>query len=145
VLAKPATPYVENLRDSKDAVRRLGLIRVRDAMTPADDAHLIPAFGLGLVTTEIALVAYAHMILVRSIVVGLRGVPPAKREAALGLGMSTWQSLYCVELPQALPVVIGGLASPRSPHSQSPPSPAKSTPAAAAPSSPALTTTTPTT
>jgi ABC-type phosphate/phosphonate transport system permease subunit len=72
-------------------------------------ALLIPAFGLGLVTTEIALIAYAQMILVRSIVVGLRGVPPAMREAALGLGMTTWQSLYRVEFPQALPVVIGGL------------------------------------
>jgi osmoprotectant transport system permease protein len=72
-------------------------------------ALLIPAFGLGLVTTEIALVAYAQMILVRSIVVGLRGVPAAMREAALGLGMTPWQSLYRVELPQALPVVVGGL------------------------------------
>jgi osmoprotectant transport system permease protein len=61
------------------------------------------------VTTEIALVAYAQMILVRSIVVGLRGVPAAMREAALGLGMTPWQSLYRVELPQALPVVVGGL------------------------------------
>jgi osmoprotectant transport system permease protein len=72
-------------------------------------ALLIPAFGLGLVTTETALIAYAQMILVRSIVVGLRGVPPAMREAALGLGMTAWQSLYRVELPQALPVVVGGL------------------------------------
>jgi osmoprotectant transport system permease protein len=72
-------------------------------------ALLIPVFGLGLITTEIALVAYAQLILVRSIVVGLRGVPEAMREAALGLGMTAWQSLYRVELPQALPVVIGGL------------------------------------
>ena len=34
VLARPATPYVENLMDAKDAVRRLALIRVRDAMKP---------------------------------------------------------------------------------------------------------------
>ena len=72
-------------------------------------ALLVPAFGLGLVTTEIALVAYAQMILVRSIVVGLQGVPAGMREAALGLGMTAWQALYRVELPQALPVVIGGL------------------------------------
>ena len=37
VLARPATPYVERLMDSKDAVRRLGLLRVRDAMAPAGD------------------------------------------------------------------------------------------------------------
>jgi osmoprotectant transport system ATP-binding protein len=32
VLAHPATPYVEELLDARDAVRRLGLLRVRDAM-----------------------------------------------------------------------------------------------------------------
>jgi osmoprotectant transport system permease protein len=72
-------------------------------------ARLIPAFGLGLVTTEIALVAYAQMILVRSIVAGLLGVPPALREAARGLGMSARQTLYRVEFPQALPVILGGV------------------------------------
>jgi osmoprotectant transport system permease protein len=72
-------------------------------------ALLIPAFGLGLVTTEIALVAYAQMILVRSIVAGLLGVAPAMREAARGLGMSAWQTLYRVEFPQALPVILGGV------------------------------------
>jgi osmoprotectant transport system ATP-binding protein len=34
VLAKPASPYVEELMDTKDAVRRLQLMRVRDAMAP---------------------------------------------------------------------------------------------------------------
>jgi osmoprotectant transport system ATP-binding protein len=37
MLAKPATPYVERLMDAKDAVRRLQLIRVRDAMIPASN------------------------------------------------------------------------------------------------------------
>jgi osmoprotectant transport system ATP-binding protein len=34
LLAKPATPYVERLLDTHDAVRRLQLIRVREAMSP---------------------------------------------------------------------------------------------------------------
>jgi osmoprotectant transport system ATP-binding protein len=34
LLAKPATPYVERLLDTHDAVRRLQLIRVRDAVSP---------------------------------------------------------------------------------------------------------------
>lgn len=72
-------------------------------------ALLIPVFGLGLGTTEIALVAYAQMILVRSIATGLLGVPAALTEAARGLGMSAWQTLYRVEFPQALPVVLGGV------------------------------------
>ncbi|GAC1300863.1 MAG: hypothetical protein NVSMB19_08140 [Vulcanimicrobiaceae bacterium] len=72
-------------------------------------ALLIPFFGLGLVTTEIALVAYAQMILVRNIVAGLDGVPAAMREAALGLGMTRAQTLWRVEMPMALPVIVGGL------------------------------------
>ncbi|GAC1302888.1 MAG: ABC transporter permease [Vulcanimicrobiaceae bacterium] len=72
-------------------------------------AALIPFFGLGLVTTEIALVAYAQMILVRNIVAGLDGVPPALREAALGLGMTPAQTFWRLDLPLALPVVIGGV------------------------------------
>lgn len=72
-------------------------------------ALLIPVFGLGLVTTEIALVAYAQMILVRNIVTGLESVPAAIREAARGLGMSPAQTLLRVELPLALPVIIGGV------------------------------------
>lgn len=72
-------------------------------------ALLIPAFGLGLVTTEIALVAYAQLILVRSVTVGLQSVPAAMREAALGLGMTPWQAFWRVEVPQALPLILGGL------------------------------------
>ena len=72
-------------------------------------ALLIPLFGLGLVTTVVALVAYAQMILVRAVAVGLDGVPAAMREAALGLGMTPLQAFWRVELPQALPVIVGGI------------------------------------
>jgi len=42
VLAKPQTPYVSELLDSRDVVRRLQLMRVRDAMH-ATDATSAPA------------------------------------------------------------------------------------------------------
>ncbi len=71
--------------------------------------YLVPYFGLGIVTTEIALVAYAQLILVRNVTLGLRGVPSAMREAALGLGMSPAQAFWRVEIPQALPVILGGV------------------------------------
>jgi osmoprotectant transport system permease protein len=71
--------------------------------------YLVPYFGLGLVTTEIALVAYAQMILVRNVTLGISGVPAPMREAALGLGMTPWQTYWRVEIPQALPVIVGGV------------------------------------
>jgi len=71
-------------------------------------ALLIPFFGLGLVTTEIALVAYAQMILVRNIIAGLQSVPEPMREAARGLGMTPAQIFRRVDLPLALPLIVGG-------------------------------------
>ncbi len=72
-------------------------------------AFLVTYFGLGLVTTEIALVAYAQLVLVRNVSLGLLGVPAPIREAALGLGMTPQQSLLRVEFPIARPVIVAGL------------------------------------
>ena len=72
-------------------------------------ALLIPLFGLGFPTALIALVAYAQMILVRNVATGLRNVPASMREAALGLGLSPLQTLWRVEVPQALPAIVGGI------------------------------------
>jgi osmoprotectant transport system permease protein len=72
-------------------------------------ALLVPAFGIGTLTALIALTVYALMILVRNVAAGLRGVPFALIDAARGLGMSPRQTLWRVELPQAFPVMLGGV------------------------------------
>ena len=72
-------------------------------------ALLVPVFGLNFTTALVALVAYAQMILVRNIAVAVEEVPFALRDAARGLGMTPMQTLFRVELPQALPVVLGGV------------------------------------
>jgi osmoprotectant transport system permease protein len=70
---------------------------------------LIPLMGLGFFPAVTALAAYAQVILVRNITVGLLGVDPAVLEAARGMGMSPWQRFWRVELPLALPVALAGL------------------------------------
>jgi osmoprotectant transport system permease protein len=72
-------------------------------------ALLVPLLGLNFLTALVALVAYAQMILVRNIAVALESVPFALRDAARGLGMTPLQSFWRVELPQALPIVVGGV------------------------------------
>jgi osmoprotectant transport system permease protein len=47
--------------------------------------------------------------LVRNVVAGVRGIDPAQRDAAIGMGMSALQRIRRVELPQALPVIVGGV------------------------------------
>jgi osmoprotectant transport system permease protein len=69
---------------------------------------LIPLFGLGTVPAVIALVAYAQLVLVRNVVVGLTGIDPAVIEAARGMGMSGWQRFVRVELPLTLPLLLAG-------------------------------------
>jgi osmoprotectant transport system permease protein len=74
-------------------------------------ALLVPLFGLSLLTAQVALVGYTLFILLSTFVAGLDNVPPDAREAAAGMGYSSWQSLWHVELPLALPAIIAGLAT----------------------------------
>ncbi len=69
----------------------------------------IPAFGLGFRTAEVALVSYTLLILLRNIVAGLDGVPPAVREAAEGMGYEPWRRMLRVDLPLATPAIVAGL------------------------------------
>ena len=72
-------------------------------------ALLVPLLGLGFWTAVVALAAYAQMILIRNAVLGFRSVEPSILEAAAGLGMTGAQRLRRVELPLALPVLVGGV------------------------------------
>ena len=72
-------------------------------------AILVAIFGLGMPTAVVALVAYAQMVLVRNVAEGLRGVSPAALDAADGLGFTRFQRLLRVELPLALPAIVGGI------------------------------------
>jgi osmoprotectant transport system permease protein len=72
-------------------------------------AVLVVVLGVGPRSAIVALVLYAQLALVRGIVGGLRGVDPALVDAARGLGFTPRQSLLRVELPLALPVVLGGV------------------------------------
>ncbi|MDR7341710.1 osmoprotectant transport system permease protein [Pantoea alhagi] len=65
--------------------------------------------GIGLAPALIALVLYALLPLVRSVVAGLQQVPDGVRESACGMGMSRGQIFWQVEIPLALPVLLSGL------------------------------------
>jgi len=70
---------------------------------------LVPFTGLTTTTVEIPLVAYTLVILYPNIVAGLNGAPPEVIEAARGMGLTRRQILTRVELPLAVPAIIGGL------------------------------------
>jgi osmoprotectant transport system permease protein len=70
---------------------------------------LVPITGYSNATLEIPLVAYTLVILFPNFVVGLNAAPPDVLEAARGMGLTRNQTFVRVELPLALPAMIGGL------------------------------------
>jgi osmoprotectant transport system permease protein len=70
---------------------------------------LVPLTGLTLTTVEIALVGYTLVMLFPNIVAGLRSASDDVIEAARGMGLTRSQILVRVELPLAVPAIIGGL------------------------------------
>ncbi|WP_122816177.1 ABC transporter permease [Nocardioides pantholopis] len=69
----------------------------------------LPFTGLSAATVVLGLALYALTVLVRSILDGLSSVPADVRESAVGLGYGPGRLLLRVELPLAVPVLMGGL------------------------------------
>lgn len=70
---------------------------------------LLPFTGLTERTVIIGLVLYSLTILIRAVLAGLDGVPEEVRDAGRGMGYSPNGLLWRVEMPLALPVLMGGL------------------------------------
>jgi osmoprotectant transport system substrate-binding protein/osmoprotectant transport system permease protein len=56
-----------------------------------------------------ALVVYSLLPIIKNTILGLKGVDRGVAEAALGMGMTPLQRLTLVELPLAVPVLLGGV------------------------------------
>lgn len=67
------------------------------------------ALGIGNRPVEIGLILYALLPILRNTMVGIQRADPAVLEAARGMGMRPAQILRRVELPLALPLIIGGV------------------------------------
>src|SRR5262249_5505350 len=72
-------------------------------------AIAVPAVGFGAQPTIIALFLYGLLPVIENAIAGLEGVPRGLREAAEGLGLSSWQLFREVELPLAAPVILSGI------------------------------------
>ncbi len=72
-------------------------------------ALVLPVLGIGYRPALVALVLLACPPILINTDVAFRGIEPAVREAALGMGMGSRQMLQRVEYPLAFPVVIAGI------------------------------------
>lgn len=70
---------------------------------------LLPVTGFGRDTAIIVLAAYTLQIIYRNTILGLTNVPASVKDAARGMGFTSREILWRVELPLAIPEIIAGL------------------------------------
>lgn len=102
---------VLNIIQTIPSIALFGLLMAPLALLAAS----LPAFGragisgVGLAPAVIALTLYGLLPVVRSVLAGLQQVPANLRSAATALGLKPYQVLISIELPLALPVLLGGI------------------------------------
>lgn len=72
-------------------------------------ALLIPIMGLGQTPAIFALFLYSLLPIVRNTLTGLFNVDPLLKEVATGMGLTSRQQLWHVELPLAIPTLLAGV------------------------------------
>ncbi|NMA02373.1 MAG: ABC transporter permease [Clostridia bacterium] len=70
---------------------------------------LIPFLGIGQKTAILVLFLYALLPIVKNTYTGIKEVSPFMIDAGRGMGMTNFQILYMVELPQSLSVIMAGV------------------------------------
>ena len=70
---------------------------------------MIPLLGIGPIPAITALFLYALLPIIRNTFTGINGVDPGVKEAAVAMGMTSWQRLLKVDLVLAFPVIMAGI------------------------------------
>lgn len=72
-------------------------------------AIAVPVMGFGAWPAVVALLLYGLLPILQGTLAGIDSVPASSREIAIGVGMSSWQRLWQIELALAAPVIIAGI------------------------------------
>ena len=102
---------VLNLLQTIPSIALFGLLIVPLAAlaTAVPQLAALGVGGIGVAPAIVALVLYALLPVVRNTSAGLAGVDAAVIEAGRGMGLTSRQIFWQVELPLALPVLLAGL------------------------------------
>ncbi|NBD24694.1 glycine betaine ABC transporter substrate-binding protein [Paenibacillus glycinis] len=70
---------------------------------------MIPLLGIGFTPAIVALTVYALLPILRNTYTGIMNVEKPIKEAGIGMGMTSFQVMWKVELPLALNVIMAGI------------------------------------
>ena len=69
----------------------------------------IPFLGIGTKPAIAMVVLYSLLPIIKNTYTGIKNISPGMLEAAEGIGLTKWQILFKVQIPQALPVMMAGV------------------------------------
>lgn len=69
----------------------------------------IPFLGIGTLPAVVMVILYSLLPIIKNTYIGLESIQPQTLEAAKGIGLTKFQRLFKVQLPLALPVIMGGV------------------------------------
>ncbi|WP_010305765.1 ABC transporter permease [Kurthia senegalensis] len=72
-------------------------------------ALMIPFLGVGVIPAIIALFIYTLLPILNNTFLGMRSVNANLVAAGTSMGMTKWQTIYMVEFPLAIPVIMAGI------------------------------------
>jgi osmoprotectant transport system permease protein len=106
----PAGVLLSRPRFQRQAERFMQIFNIGNTIPSlAVLAIALGIFGIGNIPAIVALFLASLLPITRNSYEGVKNVPGSLREAAKGIGMTGWQSLTRVELPNALPIIVGGI------------------------------------
>ncbi|WP_174977243.1 ABC transporter permease [Pandoraea communis] len=106
----PAGVLISRSKFAKHAERAVQIFNIGNTLPSlAVLALSMAVLGIGDRPAILALWLASLLPIVRNAYEGLRQVPPALRESARGMGMTPAQVLFRVDLPNAMPVIVGGI------------------------------------
>ncbi|MEB7772267.1 ABC transporter permease [Kurthia gibsonii] len=72
-------------------------------------ALMIPILGVGKIPAIVALFIYTLLPILNNTFIGMQSVNKDLRAAGMSMGMTKFQSIYLVEFPLAIPVIMAGI------------------------------------
>ena len=70
---------------------------------------MIPFLGIGSLPAIVAVILYSLLPIIKNTYIGIDNINPETIEAAKGIGLTKFQILTRIQIPLALPVIMGGV------------------------------------
>ena len=108
VVAVPIGIFLSKLKRTSNFVLMIAGV-LQTIPTLAVLAIMIPIFGVGKTPAIVALFIYVLLPILNNTVLGVKNIDKNIKEAGTSMGMTRFQLMKDVELPLALPLILGGI------------------------------------